>query len=65
MALNGNGGEMGIIGPWSLTEIKSYLDSNVIPIRLAVHGGRNYPIVASLWFLRKHLTIVCSSQKNS
>lgn len=65
MALNGNGGEMRIIGPWSLTEIKSYLDGNVIPIRLGVHGGRNYPIVASLWFLRKDLTIVCSSQKKS
>ena len=46
-----NGGVMRITGPWSLTEIKSYLDSNVISIRLAVRGGGRYPIVASLWFI--------------
>lgn len=52
-------------GPWSLSEVETYLAEAIVPIRLSVISPTGWPIVLSLWFLCEHDTIVCATQENS
>ena len=41
-----------IRGPWSREQAYSYLDTAVIPLRLAANTPSGFPVVLSLWFVR-------------
>lgn len=51
-------------GPWTAEAIADYLDSTVIPIRLA-SSGRQFPMVQSLWFLHEAGALWCCTQAES
>lgn len=51
-------------GPWDRSQIESFLDDTVIPIRVA-SSGRTAPLVQSLWFLHDEDAIWCASQTES
>lgn len=50
-------------GPWSETEIRSFLVATAIPVRLASMGA--FPMVQSLWFLPDGLDLWCATQADS
>jgi hypothetical protein len=39
-------------GPWSPTEVRAFLDTSLIPMRLAANTGSGFPVLLSLWFNR-------------
>lgn len=51
-------------GPWDLVAIEGYLDSAVIPLRLATKGS-SWPLVQSLWFLLDGSALWCCTQHDS
>lgn len=51
-------------GPWELVGIRGFLDSSVIPMRLATHGSVG-PMVQSLWFLFDGSALWCCTQRDS
>ncbi len=51
-------------GPWGLVDIRGFLDSTVIPMRLATHGSVG-PMVQSLWFLFDGSALWCCTQRDS
>ena len=51
-------------GPWDLAAIRGFLDSAVIPMRLATQGG-SWPLVQSLWFLYDGSALWCCTQRES
>lgn len=51
-------------GPWAETEIRAYLNSTCIPIRLATTGKTN-PLVQSLWYLFDDDALWCCTQADS
>lgn len=51
-------------GPWDLAAIESFLDSAVIPLRLATQGS-SWPLVQSLWFLFDGSALWCCTQRDS
>jgi hypothetical protein len=53
-----------VSGPWGRSQIDSFLDITVIPIRIA-SAGRTSPLVQSLWFLYDDDAIWCASQAES
>ena len=42
-----------ITGPWDQYEVTSFLDSTLIPMRIAVNSPSGCPIVLSVWFVRE------------
>jgi hypothetical protein len=52
-----------ISGPWSETDVRSFLRATVIPVRLASMG--TFPLVQSLWFLPDGLDLWCATQADS
>ena len=52
-----------ISGPWSETDVLSFLRATVIPVRLASMG--TFPLVQSLWFLPDGLDLWCATQADS
>ena len=48
-------------GCWSGAQIASYLDSSLIPLRLAVHDSFGSPWVVSLWFLYENNALWCAT----
>lgn len=50
-------------GPWSETEVRTFLTASVIPVRLASMG--TFPMVQSLWFLPDGLELWCATQADS
>ena len=38
-------------GPWSEIEVREFLATSAIPMRLAVNTSSGFPVVLSLWFL--------------
>lgn len=51
-------------GPWDRSQINTFLDEAVIPIRLA-SAGRTSPLVQSLWFLRDGDSLWCCTQSEA
>ena len=51
-------------GPWDLPGIQGFLDSTVIPMRLATQGSA-WPLVQSLWFLFDDSALWCCTQQDS
>lgn len=51
-------------GPWSPTEVESWLHDTVIPLRLASAGKRG-PLVQSLWFDYVDGALWCATQTGS
>lgn len=51
-------------GPWSPTQIESFLRDTVIPVRLATVGKRG-PLVQSVWFLYEDASLWCATQADS
>ena len=49
-------------GPWDKSQIESFLDLTVIPIRLA-SAGRTAPLVQSLWFIYVEDALWCCTQR--
>ena len=54
-----------IRGPFSPSEIDDYLDETVIPMRLATVGPTGWPLVVSLWFLRKEDELLAATRPTS
>ena len=52
-----------ISGPWSESDVRSFLRATVIPVRLASMG--TFPLVQSLWFLPDGLDLWCATQADS
>lgn len=40
-------------GPWSESEVRSFLADTVIPMRLAANTPSGFPVVLSLWFVHE------------
>lgn len=53
-----------ISGPWSADQIRTYLTTTVIPIRVATSGASG-PLVQSLWFLCADEVIWCCTRKDA
>jgi hypothetical protein len=51
-------------GPWDKSQIESFLDQTVIPIRLA-SAGRTAPLVQSLWFIYVEDALWCCTQREA
>ena len=51
-------------GPWDLAGIRGFLDSTVIPMRLATQGSVG-PMVQSIWFLFDESALWCCTQRDS
>ena len=54
-----------ITGPWDMQKIESYLDTCVVPLKLAIISARGWPVIASLWFFYEHGVIYCASKEKS
>ncbi len=50
-----------VSGPWDASQIATFLDDTVIPIRIA-SAGRTSPLVQSLWFLPDEDSVWCCTQ---
>ena len=49
-----------ITGPWDMQKIESYLDTCVVPLKLAIISARGWPVIASLWFFTSLLIVLRS-----
>lgn len=52
-------------GCWSGPEIATFLESQLIPLRLAVHDSTGSPWVMSLWFLYDDGRLWCATNRKS
>ena len=52
-------------GPFSSSEVDTFLDQAVIPMRLATVGPNGWPLVLSLWFLRDGDEILAATRPDS
>lgn len=52
-------------GPWSLSQIESYLQETVVPARIACLSHTGWPIVLSLWYLYRDGGLWCASQSDA
>jgi hypothetical protein len=52
-------------GPFDARQVKEFLDTAVIPVRLAVVAPSGWPVVVSLWFARSGEELVCVTQASS
>ena len=52
-------------GPWSISQIESYLNEKVVPLKLSVISSGGWPVIVSLWFFFDENRIICASRKNS
>lgn len=53
-----------VSGPWGRSQIEDFLDTTVIPVRVA-SAGRTSPLVQSLWFLRDGDSLWCCTQREA
>ena len=54
-----------ITGPWDMQKIESYLNTCVVPLKLAIISARGWPVIVSLWFFYEHGVIICASKEKS
>lgn len=51
-------------GPWDRSQISTFLEGAIIPIRIA-SAGRTSPLVQSLWFLPDSEALWCCTQRDA
>lgn len=56
---------MRLNGPWSATQISAFLDSSIIPLRLAVMHPDGGPLVLSLWFQPDGDGLWCATSRSA
>ena len=56
---------MRLKGPWSAAQIATFLDSSIIPLRLAVIHPEGGPLVLSLWFQPGEDGIWCATSRSA
>jgi len=56
---------MKLSGKWSLSELESYLEQTVYPIRLGLVNASGYPFVISLWYAYSEGKFWCAVQNDS
>ena len=54
-----------ISGPFDRDRVAGFLDDSVIPIRLGCVAPSGWPLVVSLWFVRRGDELVCATQRSS
>jgi len=54
-----------LTGPWSRPEITAFLESAIIPVRLAVVSEAGWPVIVSLWFLYEDGLLFCATRSTS
>lgn len=54
-----------VSGPFDRDQIEAFLDEAVIPLRLACVAPSGWPLVVSLWFIRRGDELVCATQRSS
>ena len=52
-------------GPWSISQIGSYLNDKAVPLKLSVISSGGWPVIVSLWFVFDENRIICASRKKS
>lgn len=52
-------------GPFAPSEVDAFLDTAVIPMRLAAVGPTGWPLIVSLWFLRHGDEILAATRPSS
>ncbi len=52
-------------GPFAPSEVDDFLDTAVIPMRLAAVGPTGWPLIVSLWFLRHGDEILAATRPSS
>ena len=56
---------MKIKGPWTESKVRQYLETTVIPARIAVNTPAGAPLVLSLWFLPREDSIWCACNRRA
>jgi nitroimidazol reductase NimA-like FMN-containing flavoprotein (pyridoxamine 5'-phosphate oxidase superfamily) len=54
-----------IRGPWSVLEIRRFLEEVRVPVRLACNGTSGQPVLASLWVLPEDDHLWCATPRHS
>ena len=54
-----------VSGPFDRERVAAFLDESVIPLRLACIAPSGWPLVVSLWFVRRGDELVCATQRPS
>ena len=54
-----------LTGPWSTSEIETYLSDAIIPVRLSAISAAGWPVLVSLWFLYQDEMLWCASKRKS
>ena len=52
-------------GPWSSAQVAAFLDESVIPLRIAVASGSDWPLVLSVWFVRDGDDLLAATRPTS
>ena len=54
-----------VSGSFDREQVAAFLDESVIPLRLACVAPSGWPLVVSLWFVRRGDELVCATQRSS
>ena len=54
-----------VSGSFDREQVVAFLDEAVIPLRLACVAPSGWPLVVSLWFVRRGDELVCATQRSS
>lgn len=54
-----------ITGPWSHTEIETYLTRTTVPLRLASSTREGWPFVFSIWYEYRDGALWCATQERA
>lgn len=57
--------QVNLRGCWSGAEIVAFIESQLIPMRLAVHDSVGSPWVLSLWYLYENGQFWCATNRNA
>jgi hypothetical protein len=52
-------------GPWGAEETTAFLDATIIPVKLAATAPSGWPLLVSLWFLRRDGMLLCATQQDA
>jgi nitroimidazol reductase NimA-like FMN-containing flavoprotein (pyridoxamine 5'-phosphate oxidase superfamily) len=54
-----------LTGPWSMSEIETFLGSAAIPARISAISTSGWPVIVSLWFLYENGNLFCATRSTS
>lgn len=57
--------ELRSAGPWTDSEVRRFLDDARIPMRLAANTPSGFPVVLSLWFLRREDELLAAVHRDA